>query len=341
MKRILNLLILITSLTAAAQSKRPIEISGRLPARAGKMAMLTQYDRFKKQIPIGSTGDFKLTFAGDSGYYSLDGRQIYLQPGCTLFIDKKDTVFSFAGTCAAENNLIYPIAQITRNVLPIENSRFEKMYALEPADFLSKIDNFKSIAYMLLKARGLSNFFLTTQRQNVDYVARYLELNYMSNYGIDPVKRMAFDSIALGKSSQSMMERITAMTGAMKAMRLKSLSIDQMNDFNIRIWANFDMNNARLYSWSSQYRFLYDQKMTRLLSAERMADPSLTAKNQYELRRDLVNKQVTDNFLKEALYYKYTVLLLKTAKEKDRYYNEYTKAGKGFCLPYPDKPTLS
>ena len=335
MKILLPCFILLITAHAIAQNKPNATISGQFGASAGKTLTIIDQHRTKHPVVLDKLGNFKASLSIDSGYYAFNGASIYLEPGCNLTIIKKDTTYTFKGTGAAENQLSRQLSRLHLAIFPYENSKPDKVYALEPADFLKKVELYQSTAYRLLDSQKLMAYFTRTQKQKVNYVLRLIENNYHSNYGIDTAKMHAFANLAITKKAgQTNEERLTALMAASRAVRTKILPLDIRADLEEKIWGHFDMSNEAMFRYSPEYVYLLDKKLDKQVPAEIINEPSLRLANRNEIKRDIVKKAVSNPYIQEQLYYRYTSLALKTGvdKDKDNYYNVYLKLAKDSVL---------
>ncbi|PTR01150.1 AhpC/TSA family protein [Mucilaginibacter yixingensis] len=329
MKTILLGLNLLFFLGLQAQPKPSISLSGNIAGMAGKSIIVSGPAHFKKQVQINKSGDFNISFEAVTGYYNFNGNSIFLEPGDNLNISKPDSVYIYKGKGSAENNLLKSLDRLIFDYLPLSDNTPAKVYLLEPDSLYSKLNNYQAAADRLMENPELSKYFRETQHQRITYVNKFFEYNYLLNYGYDQEKRK--EELALvndKKLRENVAEWTSRIRLAHEATIIKRLSPDQRKELNTRIWEGFDVNNEELYKFCTEYNRLLDATISRFVQAESIKNPVFGTKNLFEKKRDIVNKEITNSYIKESLLYEYTVGLLKQGNDIDRYYNEYLALAK-------------
>ncbi len=186
------------------------------------------------------------------------------------------------------------------------------------------MDEFKADAFKQLDdTKGLSKYFIKTQKGNIEYMAKSATYSYKLKYGVDPQVRKEMTSILMS-STPSNREEVTAklmtLTGKMFVKRMDMADMDKIQSV---IWENFDDNNGDLYKFSTAYRTLLEANIQQSLSAELVKASYLRSKNPNERKFDVINKEITNDYIKQRLLHNSMLLLLKRGDNLDANYNKY------------------
>jgi thiol-disulfide isomerase/thioredoxin len=118
---------------------------------------------------------------------------------------------------------------------------------------------------------------------------------------------------------------------AMAAIRIKNLSSGDIMRLDSMTWRGFELNNAALYQRSPKYRELIDAYLVRVVFYKPKYLPKMMAvakqqASEYESKIDIVRGEITDPYIREALLYRFTRLLLETkGKDTSQYYTDYLR----------------
>jgi len=242
-----------------------------------------------------------------------------------LAINKPDSIYNFSGKGSVENKLFYQVFKSIKKYTPFEYAAvFDKIVDTPPADFIKQMDEFKADAFKQLDdTKGLSKYFIKTQKGNIEYMAKSATYSYKLKYGVDPQVRKEMTSILMS-STPSNREEVTAklmtLTGKMFVKRMDMADMDKIQSV---IWENFDDNNGDLYKFSTAYRTLLEANIQQSLSAELVKAPYLRSKNPNERKFDVINKEITNDYIKQRLLHNSMLLLLKRGDNLDANYNKY------------------
>ncbi len=197
MKRLLALCIAVICFACKEEPKVDYALfSGKIENQKEEKVAILKGRETVKEIKLNEDGTFADTLKIKSGYYSLShGREssaFYINPGnnlnVTLDTKEFDETLKYSGKGSGNSN--YLAAKFLEN----ENSDFDlaKVFAMEEADFLSKIDEVKTTKKeFLTNAKDLSEDFRAIEEKNIqfDYL---LNLKDYPSYHTHYAKKEAF-----------------------------------------------------------------------------------------------------------------------------------------------------
>jgi len=324
MKRTLSLIFI-----PIAVSAQQTLIKGKLPELAGHVVFLENVNHYKEPINIDEKGNFAFNDKLDSGYYSIDKDvYLFLGPDMNLSLNGKLNQLQIQGTGQNENLAFNEINSLINKFFPLdENLHLDKKFnTVEPNDFLSLINYFKSEAKSVLNKAGLGNKFIRTQTDHINYAAKFFINDYIKRYGIDTEKEVEYYKLAETIKPGSDLTEV--LIPAVKAMHLKRLSSEKTAEMQALIWEDFDINNSDLYSFSSYYRSLLYNRIESLRTAELIRSPYLKNKSPYELRRDIVKREFDYGPIREDLLFQNTINLINGGLNDEKIVSEYLNAAR-------------
>jgi len=175
------LLFALLPLSAFAQNQQKIKVKGNIQSLAGKTVDLQNANHLTKSVSIDSYGDFKFSIKTDTAYFTFGNYIIFLGPGMNLSIEADGDQLKAQGSGSAENNAIAQFNRLVAHYFPQKKNTLVSLFnSMEPNDFLKRADNFKAEAYQIFENKFLGKTFTISQRDNVDYTARYFTLKYQS-----------------------------------------------------------------------------------------------------------------------------------------------------------------
>ncbi|EDP70606.1 thioredoxin family protein [Flavobacteriales bacterium ALC-1] len=184
MKRILIICLAITIFACKEEPKVDYALfSGKIENPKGEKVVVLKGRDVVKEITLNKDGTFTDTLKIESGYYNLShGNErtgMHLSPGSdiniTLDTKEFDETISYTGK-GSENSSF-----LASKFLEDEKSNldFAKVFSMEEADFLSKMNEIKNTKEeFLTKAEGISEDFKALEEKNI-----YFEhISYLQNY---------------------------------------------------------------------------------------------------------------------------------------------------------------
>jgi thiol-disulfide isomerase/thioredoxin len=325
MKKSLVLILAFLSINCFAQTKSTAKISGNIISLANDSVSLDNYSHKIVKIPVDKTGSFTTIVKLDSGaYYNFNGLAIYLEPKMDLVINK-DSVYTFAGKGVTENNLMKQIATLAnKSATARYNELFNKPVDTEPADYIKQMDDYRwAVSKLLTDTKGLSKYFIKTQNDNAEYTTRLKYRSYLLDYGKDPEVDKQMRDVMSKRTTENQAETTTKIIALSAKWYLKRMTPDNRNFIEAKMWEGFDVNNRELFKFSQAYKTLLEARVDQLVNAELTKAPYLRSKDRYELRFDVVNKEITDSYVKQSLLYGIMRLLLKPNTKLEAYYIKY------------------
>lgn len=309
-------------------SHQDVILSGRLPSLAGQTVEMRGAHHFSQLLSADAQGRFDLRFKADTGYYTIDDGShpisVYLEPGMRLDIREKGNHLDFSGPGGPVNTLLDQRDSLVKVYLPIaENTLSKQANLIEPDDFISLLDNYRSGALRLLARPHLSPYFLRTQTDEVDCIVRlYTEL-YTANYGIDPQKEKDFFEKYTKLAHEDSAKAFRLLLTMQATIRVKQLSPKDILRLDAAVWKDFNTNNEALYQFSAAYRQLIDLSLTRF-GFSFSAPLRTTITDIYKNKIDLIRTRITNAYIREDLLYQWTKRLLEDAgKDAGAYYTDY------------------
>ena len=332
MKVFLLTLSLFLSFLFKARCQNELTISGSFPKKAGNLVVLTgQSGHIIKAIHTTAAGSFSETVLLDPGYYNLNNTTVYLEPGMNVNIDGSDTETMFTGKGSAENIAFIQLSVLIEKYLPVEKQgTFSKTLSNEissvsPEDFLKMTESYKANAMDILNGQQLSSFFKTTQKQYIDYVARYYTNIYISKYGLDPERQKAYFKLSADMRQGTIPNNGPRLRAAADSMYVKKLDSVTRATFKQMVWGGFDLDNEDVYKFSPEYRSLIDEWLRQLLN-EDWAQARRSGAKPESINLDMVNSKIKNNYIKQELLYQYTFSALHFNTDIEKYYTEYISA---------------
>jgi thiol-disulfide isomerase/thioredoxin len=325
MKKIFAIILALLSVTGFAQTKNSAKISGNIISLANDSVSLDNYYHKVVKIPVDKSGAFSSVVKLDSGaYYNLNGLAIYLEPKMDLVINK-DSVYTFAGKGITENDLMKQVATLVNKNSPAKyNELFNKPVDTEPADYIKQMDDYKAtVSKLLADTKGLSKYFIKTQQDNAEYITRLKYRSYLLDYGKDPEVDKQIRDLISHSTKENQAETTTKMLALSAKWYAKRMPPADRNLLEAKMWEGFDVNNRELFKFSQAYKTLLDARVDLLLNAELTKSPYLRAKDRYELKFDVINKEITDSYVKQGLLYGIMRLLIKPNPNLEANYTKY------------------
>jgi thiol-disulfide isomerase/thioredoxin len=318
MKIYFTLLLVLAAVLTRAQAGK-VTISGVVAP--GKEVILKNTDHFNIRSTADNKGRFSLTFSADTGYFELNDQPLYLEPGMKL-VRKADG--SFRGKGAEENNLLLRLDTLIRNYVPFSgNNLSEGARLIDPETFIRSINDYKNAASALLAGgQQYSDHFLHTEREKTDYTGRYYYYLFSLSYGVDKKKEDSLND-DLAKTDQKdtalVFRKLMAINVSIHTKRFEPA---QLLKFDSLTWRGFDINKEELYRSSSLYRQLIDMSMERArFYSKNKPDPY-----PFKSKIDLVRKNNSNVYIREALLYQLTKILLTVeSKSLGTYYTDYIR----------------
>ncbi len=218
MKKILPLIAALAIFSCKTEPKVDyVLLSGKIENPKGDKVNVFGND-FKQEIKLNEDGSFADTLRiTNDGYYSLGhGRErtsFYTTSGdelkVTLDAAKFDETLKYEGKGAEKNN--YLAAKFLAN----EGFDFKEVYSNEEADFLKAIGDAKTkMEETLTNAKGLSDDFIATEKENINY-------EYLANLSRYPSYHPYFAKKENFEPSKDLLNP------------LKNIDFDNEKDFNL------------------------------------------------------------------------------------------------------------
>ena len=186
--KIFTYVLLILVLISCSQHpvQNSIFIEGRIPELASQELQINLNDSIFKTV-VDNQGEFSLDIPLNKPQYlyveNLD-RNLFLLPNDTLFIEKSENKYKFAGNQSALINNYYTDWE-TYLYAVADTSDSEKYYNQDPSDFLKSVDNWieiwKKPLYELQKSNpDLNKDFIALENARIKYWM-YGDLNDFKN----------------------------------------------------------------------------------------------------------------------------------------------------------------
>ena len=321
------LLALLLPFSVYAQNQAEIKIKGTDASYAGKSFTVQGPNHLKKEVNVDAYGGFKFTLKSDSGFYSIGQHILFLGPGMNLSIETLDKEITANGAGSAETNALSQFSKLVSHYFPTQDKNLVSSFSsMEPEDFLKQVADFKAEALQTLENKALNKAFIQTQKDNVDYTARYFIQNYITRYGIDPEKEKAYRD-ALKQTKPGNLDA-QQMAQTYREMFTKRLNIENRTKLNAQVWENFDINNGALYNFSSFYKDLVDKRMANLHRAEMAKSPQISPLNTAETKRDITAREITNPIIREHLLFQYTLAMIRGKSTDEKAYKDYITLAK-------------
>jgi hypothetical protein len=200
---------------------------------------------------------------------------------------------------------------------------------MSTADFIVQLNKYKAGALKLLDAQPLAEYFKTTQKANVDYIARYYANWYFTYYGVVDTKK--FDSVLLTEQELEKSLEINGDGGSTSpvidsaaGMRVKWLSKQDKRLLNKMIFEDFDMSNEALFEFSSAYKMLYQLKLSILMMDKISNNPEgAMLSNLTYIIFNNITQSVNNTYIRESLLYEYILNFFEKTKDSEKAYATY------------------
>lgn len=173
-------------------------------------------------------------------------------------------------------------------------------FAMEPQEFLAKLENFKRAAYDST-ADEKNNIRRELKKKDIDAFARVLLSTYIMNYGIDSIKEAAFYTRLESSNeddtlSQQDFEKLS------EARYTKKLPVSVRESLDSMVLNGWEINDSALYYSSAAFRHLVELKLERMM-AEQVSQPDYASAQQQVARQQLLDKQFSKGYIYDWLSY--------------------------------------
>lgn len=310
-------------LLGTAVSAQDVTIAGKLPSLEGKTLELSNLSEQKWTITPDASGQFKQTISGIAkGYYSLSNvGTVYLAPGYSIVIEKKDDKITMKGKGSAENNLMREISKAAGQ----ETSALQsgKLNFVSPADYVKRLENFRASHYKLLDKQKGDPAFVSTRKADIDFTIRNLLNEYGYSYGVDTAAQTRY---------YDMMEKMgrnfdfKKMDSARNVMMVKKMTDEEKKWLDQLADSGTSLNNEEHFKGSAAYRKWIDGTIQSLVYTK-YRDDFRNGLGNDKIKAKAVNNDITNPFIRNYLNYRLTTIALKMSdnlQEADSVYTAYT-----------------
>ncbi|RZK36592.1 MAG: hypothetical protein EOO90_27060, partial [Pedobacter sp.] len=292
------------------------QLTGQIPALADTTWKLEGNDITPIPIKADRSGYFKIPVSSlKRGIYSLGSvGSIYIEPSYNLSILAKKGQYKFKGNGAVENQVLQTMNNKLNRFLGNPGYDVWHQFLLtEPVLFTPMLDEY--IKKINTAAGGSKNiFFKEFIRQEVEFDKRYCLMAYSRFYGLDSNRMQALRKILatpIIERKESYRADLAAAYQAQFSKKLTNTEKDSLNNF---IYNDWDMNNEIMYLNSKYYKSMIGYKIDYLAYAEVQRKLRDSIKNDEIVKLSIVKPLISNNYIKEALNFRYTNAAIKKSK---------------------------
>ena len=305
MKILLCGLLLLCSLGASAQESAAT-VSVKFKKERGQTIYFQYGKSIDEHVALDDRGKFKKRVT-DTGFYSVVNTgnvlRIYLEPGMDLIIRKKikngNTIYTFSGQGKEENKFLSRLAAEQTKYLPLKwNLLSDEVNFMAPADFIKRLEQYRSVSLELLAECHFSNYFKVAHAAYMDCLTRKYALQYMENYGVNSAKKKEYIK-ALENGDESV-RTPDGKQSALNAVYTKELTYDDRRAVFSHVYNGFDVNNEALYKCSAEYCDLIDEWVNY-----RAKTTSEGGNTFAERRVTIIKNNITNQFMQKRMLAKY------------------------------------
>lgn len=203
-----------------------------------------------------------------------------------------------------------------------DGSYLYKMYVIPPAEFMNQMDQFKSVFKNQL-AEEKSAQVRELKAKDLEYYRYNVLRDYTLFYGMDSLGMENFSKFLSEKKGTPGFERL--LDSAHKKIYLRRLDAAEKKQLEDFIKPGEDLNNEILFKRSAAYRKWLDDYITKLRQTKYRTDTTLGYQGNYIVKLKVVNKEISNPFIKEYLNYQLSGIILKSvrnaAAKEDAYRN--------------------
>lgn len=305
------LIFISAVLTCSAIQAQDVTLAGSLPSIKNGKLELSNLDEQKWSIETDASGNFNQTIKGiQAGYYTLsDVGTVYLSPGYSLNITKKNEQLVMQGIGSKENNLIQQLNATSKKVAEKMNKgdfNFVKI-----PDFRKQMEAFRKSQYALLNRQKPDQQFQSTRKADIDYTIRNLYTEYGYKYGVDMKKQENFfrfmESMGTNYDSKKL-------DSAYKAMQTWKLTREQRNELDSIGDLGGSFNEEEVFKGSAAYRKWMDNQFTGLMYSKYSKDLN-SRMSQEAIKQKAVAEAVSNPYIKNYWHYRFASQALKTSED--------------------------
>ncbi|RZK14663.1 MAG: hypothetical protein EOO86_18220, partial [Pedobacter sp.] len=292
------------------------QLTGQIPSLADTTWNLEGNDIIPITIKPDRSGYFKIPVSLlKRGVYSFGTLgSIYIEPNYNLSISLKNGQYEFKGKGAVENQILQTMNHKLNRFLGNPGYDVWHQFLLtEPLLFIPMLDEY--IKNIDIAARASKNiFFKEFIRQEVEFDKRYCLMVYSRFYGLDSNRMQSLRKILATPVIERKESYRADLAAAYQAQFSKKLTTTEKDSLNNIIYNNWDMNNEIMYLNSKYYKSMIGYKIDYLAYAEAQRKRRDSIKNDEIVKLLIMTPLIRNNYIKEALNFRYTNAAIKKSK---------------------------
>lgn len=186
-------------------------------------------------------------------------------------------------------------------------------YVIEPDEFLGKLEVFKKDIQTSIDAEQ-NAAVKELKAKDLDYYTRNVLKHYILYYGMDSVGMVNVEKVLVAKKGAPDFGK--AIDSAFKKVYLKKLSPEERTKLDEKVMEGGTPDEVTLFKRSGSYRQWVEEYISKLRMSKYKADTTLGYEGQNLVKFRVVQKEITEPFIKEYLSYNLTGLVMKLVKSE-------------------------
>jgi thiol-disulfide isomerase/thioredoxin len=187
-------------------------------------------------------------------------------------------------------------------------------YVIEPAEFIGKLDAFKKELQPSIDAES-DPALKELKSKDLDYYTRNVLKHYILYYGMDSMGMVNLEKVMVAKKGAPDFSK--ALDSAFQKIYLKKLSKEERTKLNEKVMLGGNPSEADLFKRSAAYRQWMEEYVMVLRQTKYKSDTTLGYEGQNLVKLRVVNKEITEPFIREYLSYNLSGLVLKMVKSRE------------------------
>ncbi|MCK0131636.1 TlpA family protein disulfide reductase [Flavobacteriaceae bacterium F08102] len=242
----------------------------------------------------------------------------------TLLMCASSVGFAQSDKHEITDNLVPNKEQVLAEYIPMANNQYlYEMYVIAPEKMIEKLDNFEaSFASELAKEEDAQ--LRELKKLDLKYFKRNVLSQYAGLYGLDSLGSENLQKLMTTKKGDPNFSKL--LQEAQKKLFVKKLSKTEREFLNGKVTENTDLSNEELFKKSAAYRNWIDRHINSLRRSKYGTESSpLGYFGEDLVKIDVVNREISNAYIKEYLNYTLTSKFIKGAKDENTINDVYAK----------------
>lgn len=222
------------------------------------------------------------------------------------------------------DNLLNGKENVLANFVPMANNKYlYKMYVIPPPEMLERLESFEA-SYSSALEQEMDSQLRRLKKQDLNYFKRNVLYWYTGLYGMDSIGMGNMEKMLVEKKGDPKFSELYA--EAQKKAYVKQLTADERKMLTDEANKDSDISNETLFKRSAAYRSWLDRYLKIIRRSKYHGEnSSLGYYGEDLVMIDVVNREISNPFMKEYLNYALTTKFMKGGKYEKLIEEAYTK----------------